>query len=228
VLTVLVAGALVSACAPPRLGEPAQGGRPADFPAQEYRSALAQGSPIYRVDAASTLIVLEVRRAGSLARLGHDHVVASHDVDGYVLPDAAHADLYVRLDRLVVDETALRDAAGFDTHPSPADIVGTRGNMLDKVLDADAYPFARIRVDGVDASGVIDVALTLHGMTRAMRVPAQIERTAGELIVSGRVTLAQTDFGIAPLSILGGAIQVRDAVDVRFRIDAKRWREPLV
>ena len=59
---------------------------------------------------------------------------------------SGRADLYVPLDTLVVDEPALRAEAGFDTQPSAADIAGTRRNMLEKVLEADRYPFALIAV----------------------------------------------------------------------------------
>jgi hypothetical protein len=39
--------------------------------------------------------------------------------------------------------------------------------------------------------------------------------------VAGRFTLRQTDYGITPLTILGGAVQVADAVDVEFRLRAR-------
>ncbi len=145
--------------------------------------------------------------------------MASHDAQGYVLPDAGNADLYVELDRLVVDEPALRAEAHFDTQPSPEDIAGTRRNMLGSgVLDAARYPFARVHVAGVSGTGdarAASVSITLHGMTRAMQVPLRIETSADEMTVSGQLTLRQTDFGIAPLSVLGGAIQVKDAVDLQ-------------
>ena len=41
------------------------------------------------------------------------------------------------------------------------------------------------------------------------------------LVASGNLALDQTDFGITPLSILAGAIQVQDRVDVRFTIRAR-------
>src|SRR5947208_14526955 len=106
----------LAGCAP-RLPEPAQGpaAPPADFPEGYYREAAAQGKPVFRVDSRESLVVIEVRRSGSLARLGHDHVVASHEVGGYVAPDEGRADLYVALARLAVDEAALRPEAGFDT-----------------------------------------------------------------------------------------------------------------
>ena len=40
--------------------------------------------------------------------------------------------------------------------------------------------------------------------------------------VTGSLTLPQTSFGITPYSILAGALQVQDEVDIRFRIRARR------
>src|SRR5438309_11869485 len=136
----------------PREPAPAPAAPPADFPEAYYREALAQGKPVFRVDPAESLVVIEVWRAGSLARLGHDHVVASHELGGYVAPDEGRADLYVALARMQVDEAALRTEAGFDTQPAESDIEGTRANMLGKVLEAEKFPFALIRVSGADAS----------------------------------------------------------------------------
>ena len=224
VLIALVAVAVLAACAPEvRPLAPVEGGAPAGFPEREYRQAAADGRAVYRVDPARSLVVIEVRRAGSLARLGHDHVVASHDVGGYVLPDAGRADLYVRLDRLVVDEPDLRAEAGFETKPSADAIAGTRRNMLERVLEAERYPFALVSVKGVRGEGVsrvATVAITLHGATRTMDVPLEVESRAASIEVSGELTFAQSDFGIVPLSILGGAIEVQDAVRLRFRIEA--------
>jgi hypothetical protein len=217
---------MLAGCAPlVREPAPAPAAPPAEFPEGYYREAGAQGRPVFRVDPAESLVVIEVRRAGSLARLGHDHVVASHEVIGYVAPDEGRADLVVALARLAVDETALRDEAGFDTRPTESDIDGTRANMLGKVLEADKFPFALIRVSGVDADRrevTLSVALTLHGSTRTLQAPAQIETGADRMSVTGRLSFDQTDFGITPYSLLGGAIAVRNRVDLRFRIRARR------
>lgn len=222
----VVAGVVLSACTP-RISElaPAERGRPPGFPAQVYQQAAAQGKPVLRVDPASSIVVIEVRRAGSLAHLGHDHVVASHDVEGYVLPEAGRSDLYVALARLVVDEPALRAEAGFDTRPSASDIAGTRRNMLEHVLDADEYPFVLVGVRRIDNDpAAVEVSIGLHGVTRVTRVPVQFDGGPDDSVYAGRLTLKQTDFGIAPLSVLGGAIQVQDAVDLRFRIRATRLK----
>ena len=203
---------------------------PADFPRAFYRQAAAQGRPVYRVDASDSLVTIIVRRGGSLARLGHDHVVASHGVQGYAAPRDGRADLYLPLAELVVDEPALRAEAGFDTQPSAADIAGTRSNMLDKVLEVERFPYALIRVGRVDqpngkpADARLDVAITLHGRTRSFDVPVrmQIQTDGDALGVRGELAFAQSDFGIVPLSILGGAIQVQDGLLLRFDIRARR------
>ena len=138
---------------------------PAEFPEGDYQQLLKAGKPVYRVDPGESLVVIEVRRGGSLARLGHDHVVASHDVTGYIAPGEGRADLYVALAKLVVDEPELRKEAGFDTQPSESDIEGTRSNMLGHVLEAERYPFALIAVTGADAKDknpVLAVAITLR------------------------------------------------------------------
>ena len=199
---------------------------PADFPEAQYLQAAARGDPVYRVDPASSLVVIEVRRGGSLARLGHDHVVASHDVQGYVAPGQGRSDLHVRLDRLVVDEPELRARAGFDTQPTEDDIAGTRRNMLTG-LGAAEHPFVRVGIakgatDGPDDP--LSVAITLHGATRTQQVPMQVDVRGDVVAVTGRLSLRQTDFGIEPLSVLGGALQVQDVVNLRFDIRARRVR----
>lgn len=216
---------LMAACAtvetPPA---PAGGtGLPPGFPEAYYREAAARGTPVYRIDSAASLVVIEVRRTGSLARLGHDHVVASRDIAGYVAPDIGRADIAVPLARLEVDDAALRAEAGFDTQPAASDIAATRNNMMNAVLEVERFPWALIRVNRVDRGAErLDVAITLHGTTRTMVVPARVESSGGALAVVGRFSLDQSDFGIVPYAILGGAIAVRDRLDLRFTLRATR------
>jgi polyisoprenoid-binding protein YceI len=68
----------------------------------------------------------------------------------------------------------------------------------------------------------MNVAITLHGTTRDFKVPVQINATADEIQANGRMALSQTDFGIVPYSILNGAIQVQDELNLRFVIVARR------
>ena len=213
----IVAACALQPAAPPQSTSAA----PEGFPEAYYRQAAAQGTQVLRVDPAVSHIVIEVYRGGSLARLGHDHVIASHDVQGFVAPGIRRADLYIQLDRLAVDEPDLRKEAGFDTQPTEEDIAGTRRNMLN-AMEAAAFPFALVRIvqgEGQNAQ-VFDVTVDAHGVKRTAQAPIQVEMRGGALVASGRIALKQTDFGIAPLSVLGGAIQVKDDVTVRFAIRA--------
>lgn len=220
ILCLLVLPGL-SGCAPhlPAPAPPAHGQMPAEFPAAYYRQAEAAGRQVLRIDAGRSLVSVEVHRGGPLAALGHDHVVAGRDLEGQVDIDGGRADLYLALDRLSVDEPGLRTQAGLTTQPSREDIEGTRRNMLVKVLAAERHPFALIRVSRAGANAhTLRVAITLNGREHAYEVPAHLETQPAGILVSGRMSLNQSDFGIMPFAILGGALQVQDRVDLRFRI----------
>ena len=211
---------LLLGCAHEERRPPQAWSAPDDFPLAYYQQATAQGRPVFRAVPGESLVMIVVRRAGSLARLGHDHVVSGSEVQGYVDPQAFRADLYLALDALVVDDMALRAQAGLDTQPSAADIAGTRSNMLVS-LEAQSHPYIKVRVNGA-AQKELDVDITLHGVTRSLRVPAVIETSGDVLTASGELTIVQSDFGITPFSILGGAIRVEDRLELRFRISARR------
>jgi len=224
----LLALALLAGCAPiaEQPAAPARD-RPAGFPTAFYDSARQRGEPVYRIDTARSIAIMRVYRAGSLARLGHDHVVASRDIHGFVLlPANVHngrADLYVPLDLMTVDEPALRAEAGFQTQPSAIDIENTRRNMLDKTLETVRHPFATLRLTplpGQLPAISMNADITLRGNTRTRVVPVEIEASANLLRISGHFGLHQSEFGIAPFSVLGGALQVDDRVDIRFELYA--------
>lgn len=221
VLIVLLAACASQVAETPRTGAPA----PAELPEGYYHQLAAQGTPVFRVDPAGSFVIVEVRRAGSLAQLGHDHVVVSHDVAGYLAPDTDRADFLVPLEALVVDEPTLRTEAKFDTQPSAADIASTRRNMLERVLETNRYPAALIAVRGGLANHgpqPFRIAITLHGTTATVDALARVDRSPDEVTVTGAAALDQSRFGITPFSLLGGALAVRDRVDVRFRIRARR------
>ena len=225
--SVLTAAALLAAgCAqvPPSAPPGAPSGAP-DLDAAYYRGAAERGASVYRVEPGDSLVVVRVYRGGRLAKLGHDHVVSSPEPHGFIDADKGRADLYVALASLAVDDPAQRAAAGFESTPSESDIAGTRSNMLEKVLEAERFPFVVLRIRTVEHDAV-QAELSLHGVTRPLRIPAKIDRTAERIAVGGRFAINQTDFGIEPFSVLGGAIAVQDRVDLSFEIRAARITDP--
>jgi YceI-like protein len=91
--------------------------------------------------------------------------------------------------------------------------------MLGKVFDAGRHPFVRVRVASAEAGRPpAQVAVEVNGVERSVPVTLQLRSEGKRLVASGGFSLDQSDFGIVPFSVLGGALQVRDRVDVRFTI----------
>jgi polyisoprenoid-binding protein YceI len=186
-----------------------------------YRAKAAAGLAVYAVDPHASLVAVTVRRAGLMARLGHDHVVASHTLAGFVAPDAGNADVSFRVDQMTVDEPQLLRDAGIDKQPSAQAVEGTRTNMLGPVLEAQRYPLVMLHAQR-QADGRLGVAITLHGATRSLALPAAVRIDAAQVTASGTARLKQTDFGITPFSVGGGLLSVQDELEVRYHIVARR------
>jgi hypothetical protein len=220
-----------SACLALAACAPARDGGPPEQAVQAAQAIAPAGVSVLHIDPAQSLIVATVRRGGPLARLGHDHVVASHAVEGWVAPAAGRAAFSFRLDTLAVDEASLREQARLASHPSEQAIAGTRTNMLTRVLDAERYPVVTLAAQGQPLSqGIgkvpLTLTVTLHGISRSMPVEAEVAWTAlprdqAALAASGTLQLRQSDFGITPMAILGGALRVEDLMELRYRIVAK-------
>ena len=222
VLRLLAGLALVvTACAPVPPAAPPKPARIPDLDAAYYRDAVQRGAKVYGSEPGDSLFVVRVYRAGRLAKLGHDHVVSTRDPRGFIDADQGRGDFYVAAESLTVDDPAQRAAAGFESTPSESDIAGTRSNMLEKVLEADRFPFVVLRVRAAE-QGMLQGELTLHGVTRPLRIPVKIDAGAERIEVSGSFAINQTDFGIEPLSVLGGALAVRDRLELSFTIRAGR------
>lgn len=176
----------------------------------------------FQIDANASLIAVTVRRGGPFARMGHDHVVASHDVTGMVATDLSEAQFSFRLDQMTVDEAPLRTEAALDTQPSADAIAGTRANMLTRVLEAEKFPVVQLRALPGALPGQVRLIVTLHGVTRSIDTPVTLVRAERSITASGSFTLLQSDFGITPMSVMGGALVVLDPLELRFRIVARR------
>ena len=219
---------LLAACvAVERAPSPPRDAAPADFPESIYLQAAAT-APVYRIDSARSRILVYVYREGALAKMGHDHVVASREVRGYALLPAglaqARADFYFPVATLSMDEPELRRSAGFTSEISAEDIENTRLRML-RLLEADQHPFAQIRAvraTGTQPDLVLDAELTLHGVTRALNLPAKLSVDDGRFRIEGETDILQTDYNITPFSVLGGALAVKDPLRVIFKIEGVR------
>ena len=204
---------------------PAPGGRAGQPPAPHL------GRPYDVVSGDSSLVVL-VYRAGPLAKAGHNHVIASHDLAGtvYVPADVLRTTFEIRLPvgGLTVDEASLRAREGGDFTADVPDSAreGTRRNMLgEALLDVERFAQVVVRSERLEAGpgSEIDahVQVEIRQTPHAIVIPVHYEVSAGLLVVSGELPLRQTDLGLTPFSALLGALQVQDEMRVRLRIVAR-------
>jgi hypothetical protein len=193
--------------------------------------AIPAGAREYRVVPEESLLQVYVYRGGAMARLGHNHVIASHQLGGqvYVTDDALQTrfDISFPVNELTVDEPALRAAAGSDFPPGIPQSArdGTRTNLLSEaLLHGSHYPTIRLRAtDVIEAAGGYDVGVevSIKDQVRTLRVPVTVERTDDSLVASGEFPLKQSELGLKPLSIAMGTLLVLDDMRVHFTVVAR-------
>lgn len=182
----------------------------------------------FRVDRARSRLRLIVYPEGTMAHLGHPHVIGGPVIDGRIVLaepfQNSRLSLHIAVNDLSVDRPEWRAAEGFEPKVDDDAVAGTRGNMLSpERLDAATHP--SIRIESVAVSGPrwqpdIEALVTLAGRTRQLTVPVALEIEADRLLATGRFVIRQSDFGIEPFRTAGGALRVSDAVLIRFRISA--------
>jgi polyisoprenoid-binding protein YceI len=100
----------------------------------------------------------------------------------------------------------------------------------DQVLDVIRFPtivFSSHRVlvtarAAGTANVVIEGDMTLRGTTRPMTIRASVVLDAGgQLTARGSFVLKQTDFGMVPVTAMGGTIRVKDELDVQFVLSTR-------
>jgi hypothetical protein len=182
------------------------------------------------IDPDRSVVTMLVRRSGPLARLGHNHVITSAQESGraWFGPELRESGFEIRLpvSAFVVDDPAARLAAGSE-FPGELPVEareGTHRNMLRaEVLDGAGHPAVVVRasrISGTWQQPVIVARITLRGTTREIEVPVELRLDSQSMLAQGTLRVRQSDFGITPFSVGGGAIQVADEVDVRFEIVA--------
>jgi polyisoprenoid-binding protein YceI len=202
--------------------------------------AAHRGVP-YTVSADESLLSIRVYKAGTLAAAGHNHLIASHDLQGtlYLPADPLQASFEVRfaVDSLTVDETALR--AGLHSADFPPDVPdsareGTRRNMLSAaLLDGANHPQIVLRAEALQEQappvpgGVLArLAVSVRDNEHEVALPVRWQRAGGTLTVDADTTLRQSELGLKPFSALLGALQVQDEMQVSVHLVAHESATP--
>jgi polyisoprenoid-binding protein YceI len=71
----------------------------------------------------------------------------------------------------------------------------------------------------------IEGTLRLHGVEKPLTVPVQLRMIGGNLTADGELPLLQSNYGIAPIKVGGGAVRVKDKLKISFHIVAEPLSE---
>lgn len=189
------------------------------------RPVLEDDTVPYVIDAKGSTFVVQAFATGLLSAFGHDPKIAIRDfagdlsftLTGLTLEDA-RLNLTIRADSLeVIDDISEKDRQ--EIHKK----------ICEEVLETDRYPEIVFECSRVSASGsgdrywvALNGELTLHGVTQAVPVSAQVLINGISVRASGEFSIRQSDHGIAPVTAAAGAIKIKDEVKCTFEIVARK------
>jgi len=133
----------------------------------------------------------------------------------------------VPVNDFTIDEPKLRalEGAEFSAQVPDSAREGTRKNMLsESMLDGARFPEVVLRSERMESGseGILaQVSVSIRGQTRTLTVPIRYEVRENEVRAQGEFALRQTDLGLTPFSLLGGALRVEDEMRVKFSLVAR-------
>jgi polyisoprenoid-binding protein YceI len=185
-------------------------------------------NPRYRFDPARSRFTVQAFADGLLSFLGHSPTFAVRDFAGAVeFVDDLIARMRLELtvgaksltalgdissgDRREIEERTRREVLGTPDFPDVT-FRGAAGGV--EKLEPGRY---RMALEGT---------LALRGVTRPYRGEAELTMFADGLRLRGETGLRMSEFGIAPITALGGTLRLKDAVKFVFDLAATPEPQP--
>lgn len=175
----------------------------------------------YRLDASQSKFTAKALAGGLLWFKGHNHLVAVCDFSGeaQLTPNSiAPASLVINAKTGSMVETS----SDF-TEPQKQII---NKELREIVLLPDQYPeivFRSTRVTGKEIGADqydlnVEGDLTLHGVTRRIKIPTKITLSGNQLRAQGEFSINRSDFKVKATSAVHGLVRVRNKVKFLFDI----------
>jgi polyisoprenoid-binding protein YceI len=165
------------------------------------------------LDPAASKISVHVEKSGLFSGFAHNHTIAAPLATGHI--DAAK--------RIIELKFRSADMTVLDPEASASERSQIESTMKsEKVLDPARFPeitFVSTSVEPSDPTHFqVRGNLTLHGATRPIEIPVSLSNGH----YTGKVPLKQTEYGITPVKIAGGAVKVKDVIEIEFEIGPPR------
>jgi len=176
-----------------------------------YAPAARAATPV-EIDTERSSLTIRVYKTGLFAAFAHDHEIHAPVQHGSFDEEQQTVEFTVNARELRV----------IDPGVSQSDRSEIQSTMLGpKVLDSEKFQEIKFHSTKVERVGAgkwtVQGDLTLHGQTRPVKVDVQGERGR----YRGSALLRQKDFDIAPVSIAGGSVKVKDEIRIEFEITGK-------
>jgi polyisoprenoid-binding protein YceI len=164
------------------------------------------------IDTAHSSLTIRVYKTGLFSGFAHNHEVRAPIQQGVFDEEQQTVNLTVNARELRV----------MDPQSSASERSTIQGTMLGpKVLDSEKFQEIKFHSTRAEKVSVgkwnVEGELTLHGQTHNVNV--NVEGAQGHY--RGFALLHQKDFGIEPISLMGGSVKVKDEIRVEFDIQGK-------
>jgi polyisoprenoid-binding protein YceI len=178
----------------------------------------------YVIDARASRFAVQAFATGILSVMGHNPKIGIRTFSGEVdfNVEAAQASGF----RLSMKSSSL----GVLDDISDKDRRDIEKMMNEQVLEPAKYPDIVYEAPNVDVtrletalySATLVGTLSFHGVTHNQTVSARIASFDEMIRASGEFSLNQSDYGIKPISVAGGALKVKDELKFSFEMIARK------
>jgi polyisoprenoid-binding protein YceI len=183
--------------------------------------AQATSTQRFRLDSSQSKFIAHALRGGLLWFKGHEHLVAAREFSGEA--ELNSASLAASSLQLTVRTDSMAETSDAFTE-SQKQIINKE--LREIVLEPAKYPESVFRSSSVSGKSLgtgqydlrIKGALTLHGVTRPIVIPAKVTVTGNDLRAVGEFSIDRSDFNVKATSAFHGMVRVRKKVKFTFDI----------
>jgi polyisoprenoid-binding protein YceI len=176
------------------------------------------------VDAGASRFSVQAFATGFLSAMGHNPVIGIRTFSGEV--NFSSESLQASGLKLAIQAGSL----GVQDDISDKDRREIEKLMNEQILEPAKYPEIVFEAAQVAVTRLGDALyslsangnLSFHGASRSQPVTARVAVFGEMLRASGDFTLDQSDYGIKPISVAGGALKVKDELKFSFELVARK------
>jgi len=188
---------------------------------------MALASLRYLIDKNASRFTVQAFATGILSGFGHNPKIGMREYEGEI---QFAAETY---DPAMVRVTVGTGAMEVLDEMKSDDRKKLEQTMYEEVLEVQRFPTASYESTQITVqklSGDLLLAhltgeLSFHGVRRSHSFDARVTRMGAMLRISGEFSLRQSDYGIRPVSIAGGALRLKDEIRFNFEMVARIQEE---